>query len=326
MIEFLSNESWINPQIDFLLYLQNIRICYFDRFNDLFLSVTIIGEFWLPTLICALVYWCIDIKAGIYLFSLSSFNVLIAQLFKMLACVYRPWVLSDKIKPVGKALALAAGYSFPSGHSAQASSLLGGLAFLCRKKTIIVVLLVLLTLTVGFSRMWLGVHTPQDVIVGLIIGFSLVFILNSIINWAEKDKNRYLYLSVITNAVVVLVLAYICYYNRYPYDYINGQLLVNPLKSIQAAILCYAYSAGILNGAFLCRRFFPFEPKQGSFNAKLIRSLIGGICIILMFKFGLKQFFCNTCDFKLVFSVSFLYGFFITAIYPLLFKKLQKLM
>ena len=74
MIEILSNSEWIRPQIDFLVYLQNIKINCPDILDKFFLSVTIFGEFWLPTLICAIVYWCIDFKAGLYLFSLAGYS------------------------------------------------------------------------------------------------------------------------------------------------------------------------------------------------------------------------------------------------------------
>ena len=66
MIECLSNPSWINPQIDCLLFLQNFRIGHLEALDKFFLSITIFGEFWLPTLICAITYWCIDFKSGIY--------------------------------------------------------------------------------------------------------------------------------------------------------------------------------------------------------------------------------------------------------------------
>ncbi len=324
MIECLSDSSWIDPQIDFLLTLQNLRINHFSMLDDLFLSVTIIGEFWLPTLICALVYWCIDVKAGLYLTALSGYNVLFTQLFKMCACVYRPWILSDKIQPVKKALALAIGYSFPSGHSAQASSLLGGIAFLARKKIILsILLLVLAVFLVGFSRLWLGVHTPQDVIVGLITGFTLVFILNFVINWVENNKNRYLYLIAITNIVIIAILIYLCYFNSYPLDYVNGELLVNPHSSIKSTIWCYGYIGGILNGAFLCRRFFPFDLSSESIKARLIKAIIGGTGLILLLRYSMVFLTGAGYRFKTAFIVPFLCGLIITAIYPYIFSKIN---
>ena len=324
MIECFSNPSWLSPQIDFLVFLQNIRTEHFSMLDNLFLSITVLGEFWLPTIICAIIYWCIDFRSGVYMLSLASFNIFFTHLFKMLACVYRPWVLSDRIHPVDKALALAAGYSFPSGHSATSSSVLGGLAFLLKKKIWISVLLVLLVFLVGFSRMWLGVHTTQDVVVGLLIGFSLIFILNSVINWTEKNTNRYLYLLGIINTAIIGILIYLCYFNSYPIDYVNGKLLVDPHNSLQVTIFCYGYIAGILNGLFLCRRFFPFDPKDTTIKTKVIRGLIGTVLVILLFKLVMKYLFCSDCDFKIVFAISFIFGFFITAGYPYIFSKYKK--
>ena len=238
MIDFLSNPDWIRPQMDFLIYLQNIRINCSDIFDRIFLSITIVGEFWLPTLICAIVYWCIDFKAGVYLFSLEGFNKLFTYLFKMLACVYRPWILDSRIHPSQLAIPYATGYSFPSGHSAMSSAVLGGCAYLLKHK-IWSIILICLVLLVGFSRLWLGVHTPQDVVIGLLTGFSLVFILYPLIDWAEKDRNRYVLLTVIVDILTVIALIYIYFYNTYRMDYVAGKLLVNPQALKDDALITF---------------------------------------------------------------------------------------
>ena len=324
MIDCLSNPNWINPQIDFLLFLQNIRIAHFEAYNKLFLSITILGELWFPTLICAITYWCIDFRAGLYLFSLAGCNVIITHFAKMLACVYRPWVLSDKMCPVKEAVAFAKGYSFPSGHTATASSTLGGVAFLQRHNIMKCLLLVILVLLVGFSRLWLGVHTPQDVVFGFLTGLTLIFIMHFVINWAEKDKNRYLYLLAIINIFALFALIYVCYFNTYRMDYINGELLVNPTKQIYAMVVCVGYALGLVNGAMLCRRFFPFNPQTSSKRARITRGIIGGILVILLLRKILQPIFFSIMDFKIAFAVSIIIGLFLTLIYPIIFTKLEK--
>lgn len=325
MIDCLSNPDWINPQIDVLLFLQKIRLGLPEVIDKLFLSITIFGEFWLPTIICAIVYWCVDFKAGVYLFSLESINVFLAHLFKMLACVYRPWILDNRIQPSKLAVAFAKGYSFPSGHSVMSSSVLGGLAYVLRKKKLISVLLVCLVLLVGFSRLWLGVHTPQDVICGLTIGFILVFALNPLINWAEKDKNRYLYLLGIINILVVLALIYVYYFNTYRMDYVSGELLVDPQKLKYNSVIVYSYALGLLNGCFLCRRFFMFEPKEVSVKRRILRGFLGILAVILLLKYVLEYFIMNVADLKSGVISMFLTGLFVTLIYPVIFTKIKKL-
>lgn len=324
MIDCLSNPSWLNPQIDFLLFLQNIRIAQPEFIDKLFLSITIFGEFWLPTLICAIVYWCIDFKAGLYLFTLEGFNSVITHFLKMIACVYRPWVLSDKIHPSKLAVPFAKGYSFPSGHSAMSSSVLGGTAFILRRKPIICILLICLILLIGFSRLWLGVHTPQDVVCGLLIGLASIFIVDRIINYAEKRQNRYLILAFILNITVALILLYICRFNTYRTDYVSGELLVNPAKSIYSTVVIYGYLLGLLNGAFLCRRFFPFDPHKTTIKNRITIGIIGSIFIVVGLKNIVGYIIMNELPTKIVFLAMFITGLFITLLYPIIFKSIDK--
>lgn len=324
MIDCLSNPSWLNPQIDFLLFLQNIRIAQPEFIDKFFLSITIFGEFWLPTLICAIVYWCIDFKAGLYLFTLEGFNSVITHFLKMLACVYRPWVLSNKIHPSKLAVPFAKGYSFPSGHSAMSSSVLGGTAFILRRKPIICILLICLILLIGFSRLWLGVHTPQDVVCGLLIGMASIFIVDKIINYAEKRQNRYLILALILNITVALILLYICRFNTYRTDYVSGELLVNPAKSIYSTVVIYGYLLGLLNGAFLCRRFFPFDPHKTTIKNRITIGIIGSIFIVAGLKNIVGYIIMNELPTKIVFLAMFITGLFITLLYPIIFKSIDK--
>ena len=325
MIDCLSNPAWISPQIDFLLFLQNIRLGNLEIFDKFFLSVTVFGEYWLPTVLCAIVYWCIDFKAGIYLFTLESSNVILSHLFKMVACVYRPWVLDSRIQPSELAVPFAKGYSFPSGHSAMSASVFGGVAYLLRSKKVLALLLIGLVLLVGFSRMWLGVHTPQDVICGLLIGFVLVFAINPIIDWAEKDKNRYLYLLGVINILVILALIFISCFNTYRMDYVDGEILVDPKGVIYHTFILCAYGLGLINGCFLCRRFCPFSPADVSVKQRVIRGIVGAVGIVIMMQFIFEYTVMNKINYVTAIIMMFLIGISVTLFYPLIFTKLKKI-
>ena len=325
MIDFLSRPEWINPQMDFLLYLQNIRINCPQIIDKFFLSITILGEIWLPTLICAIVYWCIDFKAGMYLFSLEGFNKLFAYLFKMIGCVYRPWILDSRIHPSELAIPYATGYSFPSGHSAMSSSVLGGCAYLLRKHKILCSFLILLILLVGFSRLWLGVHAPQDVVVGLTIGLVLVFLMNPIINWAEKDKNRYLLLLAIINISAALALVYFYFFSTYRIDYVMGKILVDPQILKYDTLVVYGYSLGLINGCFLCARFSPFNPKETPVKQRIIRGIIGSVFTFLILKYAFKYVMLTQLKTQYALTITFFMGIIITFVYPVIFTRFKKL-
>ena len=79
-----------------------------------------------------------------------------------------------------------AGYSYPSGHSLGATSVYLLLMFIAfrnfqtiKAKTIIFVVAAMLIIGVCFSRVYLGVHYPSDVLSGALLGTSWVLFLTA---------------------------------------------------------------------------------------------------------------------------------------------------
>jgi len=323
--EFLTNSNWLNPQIDFLVYLQNLRMQTGGIFDSSFVSLTKLGELFWPTIFICILYWCIDIKAGLYLCLVNGFTMVFSQLMKMSACIYRPWILNDAVKPSDLVLKSAKSYSFPSGHSMMAGSSWAGFAYLTRKKPLVCLFFILLTLIIGFSRLYLGVHPPQDVIIGLLVGIIFIFTVNHLVNWCEKDLNRYLYILVAVNLFMILILCYILFKN-YPLDYINGKLLVNPRLGIDIAVTYFGWIFGLINGVILCRRFFPFNPHKGNVKGRIIRAIVGAITSTLLFSIIQENIFYNRIitDYKAIMPITFFVAFYMTALYPLIFSKLFK--
>jgi len=75
----------------------------------------------------------------------------------------------------------AGGFSFPSGHSMGAIALYGLLAYLLRRqfadgveRSLWLLVSAAMILCIGFSRIYLGVHYPSDVIGGFFAGSCLV--------------------------------------------------------------------------------------------------------------------------------------------------------
>ena len=91
-------------------------------------------------------------------------------------CAYLLKEVVQRARPGGLIPAVTeTSYSFPSGHATAAMALYGFFAFLlCRLypeyKKGIVTIATLIVLAIGFSRLYLGVHYPSDVLAGFAVG------------------------------------------------------------------------------------------------------------------------------------------------------------
>ena len=145
--------------MSFLWFLSDLRTPAGDFF---FQQITYLGqEIFVVAVICWL-YWCVSKKSA-YILGFSYFlSGLLIQALKITFRVPRPWKLDSSFKAVESALPEATGYSFPSGHTQSITALFGTLALSARKKWQTVLCFVIIFL-VGFSRMYLGVHTPLGI-------------------------------------------------------------------------------------------------------------------------------------------------------------------
>ena len=75
-------------------------------------------------------------------------------------------------------------YSFPSGHTSASFSIATTIAFNIPKLSIVVLTI---ALTVGISRVYLGVHYPTDVAAGIIIGVTSALIVHIYLFTYIKD-------------------------------------------------------------------------------------------------------------------------------------------
>lgn len=79
-------------------------------------------------------------------------------------------------------------YSFPSGHTAASFASVSALYFAGRKRMAAGALIV--SVLIAFSRMYLYVHYPTDVLGGLIVGLLCGWIADMIIKKAMEKRSR----------------------------------------------------------------------------------------------------------------------------------------
>ncbi len=205
--------------MDFLRLLEGIRTPFLD---EIFSYVTMLGEETLFILIGMLFFWCIDKRRGYYILSIGLVGTVINQFLKLLFRVPRPWVMDEKFTIVESARAEATGYSFPSGHTQTAVGEFGAIAR-STKNSAVRIICILLCILVPFSRMYLGVHTPLDVGVSIVISLAMVLGLYPIMcgRYYSVKKVR-----IVMAAMTAVAAAFVVFVNLYafPSDIDSGNL------------------------------------------------------------------------------------------------------
>lgn len=264
--------------IDYLLMLQKFREhteSFLAPIMDWFTKMAI--SFW-PLAIILMIYWAFDRKAGRRMFAGMSLAYLVNGFLKLTCCVYRPWIRDARVVPYGDSKVAATGYSFPSGHSTAATARYGsiGVWFRKRNKAIMVVMFASIFITM-FSRNYLGVHTPQDVLVGFGATVIALIIGNLVENWSDKNPAKRDIIILISGIVIAIIL--VCYYEfkTYPMDYLpDGSLLVDGKDMIPDSFEGIGFIVAFSICRIFERRGFDFE-KEMNWKSRFV---VGTIALI----------------------------------------------
>lgn len=274
-------------------------------------------------IIMALLYWCVDKRVGTWLIANTTGGNLLNQAVKNTFCVYRPWIRDSRIIPAGDSIRTATGYSFPSGHTQLATSLFGTLGLWQRKRKWLTVFFALCLALVGFSRNYLGVHTPQDVMVSFLLCACVVLINQRLIPWLEGKSGWDTKILAAGLALCIASLAYITL-KPYPMDYVDGVLLVDPAAMMADCYKAVGISLGFLVGWFLERRTVCFV-VDGAFACRVARGLIGLVLLFLVYRYAMSWLAeLSGALWGELFGWLIL-SFYITAGYPFLFSRAEKL-
>ena len=268
--------------LQYLLWLQDLRNATGGIFDEVFNGLSKFAVDILP-LLPYLVLWGLS-RAWGYRFLLTyTLGDLLNGVVKLTVCAYRPWIRSDKIIPAGDSKKAATGYSFPSGHSLVASTLFGTSAAATwnRKRRVAVLCIALIALT-GFSRNFLGVHTPQDVVVGITEGVLMILVIGRLMKWLDGDEKRTNLMTLAGVAAVALVILYISL-KDYPRDMVDGKLLVDPEKMKNDCFKACGATLGLMAGSYIERHRIRYTVPAG---APLLPLLSGiGVAIIYAWKY-----------------------------------------
>ena len=244
--------------IEYLLLLQRLREAAGGLLTPLMELVSELAASSVTIGAAAFVFWAVDRHFGGFLMLNYVGSSLLNQAVKLTACVYRPWVRDGRVQPVLTALDKATGYSFPSGHTQSAAAIYGSVAlWYGKKRPWLAGLMTVMILLTGFSRNYLGVHTPQDVIVSMALCAGYLWLNGKVAALLEKRPGLD---AAVAAAGVAFALASVAWFSckSYPLDYVDGALLVDPVVMMEDGFMAAGMVFGFYPGWLIERRWLRF--------------------------------------------------------------------
>ena len=302
--------------MEFLRVLEGLRIPLGDAF---FSMITHLGEETIFIVVGLLFFWCINKKQGYFVLAVGFLGTIINQFLKLCFRIPRPWVLDPEFTIVESARAEATGYSFPSGHTQSSVGVFGSIARVSENKILRWVCIAICVL-VPLSRMYLGVHTPKDVLVSMVIALALIFVLYPLIDKiADKPSSmRIFFLS-----MSLLAVSFLIYVMVYPFP--SDIDLHNLESGIENAYKIFGCIAGLWIAYEVDLRYIHFDTKAVWWSQLL--KLIFGLLLLLAIKAGLKSPLIALCNGSYIAHGIryFLIVLFAGCIWPLTFRFWGKL-
>lgn len=284
--------------MDILTHEVNIKIIkYFQSFanptmDKLAQGITMMGETYFFVIAIAIIFWCINKKLGYRLgFTLilsMVFNGLVKEILKVPRVFGTEGIRSLRVET-------ATGYSFPSGHT-QGITTFAGVLMTNIKKRWMYMLGTLLIILVGISRIYLGVHRPIDILGGIILGATWVWIGNKMFNDLEDGGS-------IKPLLFIIALMCICLYFFRVHDYY-----------VATGVL-----VGMFGGYLIERKYINFQEKA-TLSKNLIKFFLG-IGTVSLIQLVLKYIFPEYLIFDFIrYAIT---GLCITAGVPFLFIRFK---
>ena len=255
-------------QLDILMYLQSIRN---ELLTSLFTFFTICTEVPVITVLTAILYWCINKKAGQrILFALCgslNINIGVKNFVKMARPIGLKGLESLRIET-------ATGYSFPSGHTQTATTFWSAMITQF-KKAWVYIIGILMILGAGISRLYLAVHWPMDVIVGWFFGIVLSILFVKIFDYIDDSKSYYILIG-------IMLIFGVCTY------FIGGEDFYKMFGLYTGFVLGYMVEDTYINFSTESEKkrknIFAKNPsKFGGLGNRILRFVVGIISLLAVY-------------------------------------------
>lgn len=262
--------------MEVLYWFEKIRI---PGINEFMLLITQLGEETAFLVAALILFWCVDKKCGYYLMAVGFLGTLANQFMKLFFRIPRPWVLDPNFTILEQAREAASGYSFPSGHTQSAVGTFGIIAYTFKSKWVKVTAIVIAIL-VPVSRMYIGVHTPLDVLVSVFLALALIFVLKPLFYRETKYA-----IAVLFGIMILMAAGFLCYVECFPFPSdIDAHNLASGVKN---AYTLLGALLGLLVVYIVDYNWINFS-TEAVWYVQIVKAALG-FAVVLAIKSGLKN-------------------------------------
>ena len=267
--------------MEVLYFLEGIRNPVLDVLVQ---AITLVGEETFFLALGLFLIWCCNKRDGYLVLMVSFTGIILNQFLKMCFRVPRPWVKDPNFTIVESAREGASGYSFPSGHTQNSVGMLGSLGT-CSQKWWVKALCIIGVVLVPFSRLYLGVHTPQDVLVSMTVALVLIVAFDLLLKLNEKYP---FVIYIVIGTLLAGVVAFLTFLYVYPFpaDVFFEENVGNYESALKNAYTMLGCVLGVLVFRFADDKFIKYDTKA-VWWAQIIK-LVLGLAIVLAIKEGTK--------------------------------------
>jgi membrane-associated phospholipid phosphatase len=321
-------ESLFPIEINFTLFFQALG----DWLRTPFMLITSLGNEEFYILFMPLFYWCLSpimgIRAGVMLIVSGG----IKDFLKVILHTPRPYWVDTRVK----AFSSETSFGMPSGHSQDAASIWGAIAFSQKRRWVTWIALLLIFL-IGASRIYLGVHFLHDVLAGWLVGGLILWgylsVEKKLATWISAKRLPVQILLAFTFSVALIGLGLLARVIvsgwQMPQEWINNALAASDVVpdpfNFEGVITLAAVAFGFLAGLAWWVNKYGFPKIETKGVMLVVRYLLGMVGLGILY-IGLKVVLPEEPEilgYVLRFVRYGLVGFWVTAGAPLLFKKLK---
>jgi len=250
---------------------------------------TFVGKVEFYMLFITFLYWAVDARLGFRAFMVLLSTDILGMAFKHLFRQPRPYWIGD-VEHMGH---IETSYGIPSTHASDSLSVWAYVAYQIRKRWFWIVAVAMILL-ISFSRMYLGVHFPHDILGGWIIGLVVLFLFikyeQRVSEWFDSRSNDvqiglgfgvslvFIVIGLIVGAVIAPTS-----------DSSAWAHLSTEARSLTSYFTLAGAFFGAVAGYVMMKSGARFQ-TEGSWTQKLVRYLVG-IVGVLIAMYGLDALF-----------------------------------